>query len=252
MSFAIHPAATVFPPMTDEEFEGLVTDMQANGQREPIVLHEGAVLDGVHRLKACERLGREPLTREWAKDHGDPVAYVISVNLHRRHLSSSQRAMIAERLANLKEGHRPTEQKDAVSLAQAAEALHVSRSAVEHARVVRRDGSIELAEAVEAGAVPVYKAARVARRYRKDEQLAQAQKPKAAPKRDPMKPKRLPTVPVLERVDRGLDTLETLMEAVFQPAVSQMRHDARRERWAARARDIRTDLSRFIARCEGA
>jgi len=261
--YLIHPAATLFPPMTEDEFTGLVEDIKTNGQREPVVLYQGAVLDGVHRLKACQQLGREPLTREWNGDHGEPVAYVISVNLHRRHLSASQRAMIAAKLTrSLSEAasEREARKRNApspngpggMSKAQVADVLKVGSASIHRAQIVQHEGSPELVAAVESGEIPVSTAARVAGRYRKDEQLAQARLPKATPKRDPMKPKRMPTVPVLDRIDRALDTLETLAEAVFEPAIAQMRHDKRRDGWATRAREIRTNLSRFIARCEDA
>ena len=90
----IHSAAKLLPPMTDEEYRGLVADIKRTGQREPIVLFKGRVLDGVHRLRACRELGLTPerITRD---DIADPVAYVLSRNLQRRHLTPSQRAMLA-------------------------------------------------------------------------------------------------------------------------------------------------------------
>lgn len=65
-----------------------------------------------------------------------------AMELKRRHLSEEQRAMVAGRLANLKEG-RP--QKTApigavVSQPDAAELLNVSRSSVQRAVAVQRDG----------------------------------------------------------------------------------------------------------------
>ncbi len=73
-------------------------------------------------------------------------AFVISLNLKRRHLSEEQRAMVAGRLANLKEG-RP--QKTApigavVSQPDAAELLNVSRRSVQRAVAVQRDGTPDL------------------------------------------------------------------------------------------------------------
>jgi DNA modification methylase/ParB-like chromosome segregation protein Spo0J len=98
----VHEACNIFPMMAPDEFAGLVADIRANGQREPIWLYRGEVIDGRNRLKACAEIGIEPQFREWDGD-GSLVEFVVSLNLHRRHLSSGQRAAcgseIEERLA---------------------------------------------------------------------------------------------------------------------------------------------------------
>lgn len=90
----IHPACLLFPEMTDEEFAGLKADIKAHGQRESCVFHQDQLLDGRHRWRACQELGIEPDVCEIDADDFDPVAYVLSVNMHRRHLSTSQRSVI--------------------------------------------------------------------------------------------------------------------------------------------------------------
>ena len=77
-----------------EEFSALVEDIRANGQREPIYLHEGRIIDGRNRYRACQQLGIEPDTRVW-DGVGSLVAFVVSLNLQRRHLTSSQKAIVA-------------------------------------------------------------------------------------------------------------------------------------------------------------
>jgi hypothetical protein len=88
-----HPLANRFPLIVGDEFERLVDDIRDNGQREPIVLFEGGkILDGRNRYRACIEAGVTPKTRVFdpAKE-GSPEAFVISVNLKRRHLSGKQR-----------------------------------------------------------------------------------------------------------------------------------------------------------------
>jgi hypothetical protein len=90
-----HPAADLFPLLSDADLSDLASDIAENGLLEPIVLHEGLVLDGRNRLAACEQAGVDPRFVEWNGDGGTPLRYVLSHNLHRRHLTTSQRAAIA-------------------------------------------------------------------------------------------------------------------------------------------------------------
>ncbi len=80
-----HEAAGLFPPMSEAEFEALVADISENGLREPIVTFSGKILDGRHRWRACKRLNLSPTMVEW-DGGGSPMAFVASMNLHRRHL----------------------------------------------------------------------------------------------------------------------------------------------------------------------
>ncbi len=79
-----HPAAELFPFMSDEELGELAADIRAHGLLEPIVLLDGLVLDGRNRLRACEAAGVEPRFVDW-DGTGDPAVWVISKNLKRRH-----------------------------------------------------------------------------------------------------------------------------------------------------------------------
>jgi ParB-like chromosome segregation protein Spo0J len=91
-NFELHHLSGLFPPMSDAEFAALKADIEAHGQRVPIVIHEGAILDGAHRHRVCMEIGVEPMTAEF--DGDDPVAFVLSANLHRRHLTPGQQAAI--------------------------------------------------------------------------------------------------------------------------------------------------------------
>lgn len=101
----IHPLAELIPAMDDAEYAALVEDIRANGLREPITLHEGKILDGRHRARACAELGIEPKYIDYKSlsDDDTPAAYVISLNVKRRHLEKSLLAVIAlEFLPHLK------------------------------------------------------------------------------------------------------------------------------------------------------
>ena len=92
MSHELHPLCTLFPRVSGAEFDALVADIKANGLMQPIVLHDGMILDGGNRYRACLEAGVEPAFAEFAGEN--IVSFVLSVNLHRRHLSPGQQAAI--------------------------------------------------------------------------------------------------------------------------------------------------------------
>ncbi len=106
--------------------------------------------------------GVEPRFQEW-DGQGSLVAFVVSLNLHRRHLDTNQRAMVAARIATLTEG-RPskTASIEAVSQDDAADLMNVGRSSVQRAREVLEEGAEELIAAVDQGDIAVSTAAEVA------------------------------------------------------------------------------------------
>lgn len=89
-----HPAADAWPMMDEERYAELRADIEMNGQREPITLCDGMILDGRNRYRACVDLGIEPLTRQYA---GDPWAFAWSLNGARRDLEATVRALIFKR-----------------------------------------------------------------------------------------------------------------------------------------------------------
>jgi hypothetical protein len=91
-----HPVANIFPLLDGAEFEEFVADVKSQGVREPIVLYEDKILDGRNRYRACKEAGVEPLFTNYEGD--DPLAYVISVNLRRRHLTAGQREAVLKEL----------------------------------------------------------------------------------------------------------------------------------------------------------
>lgn len=93
VAIEVHPLAELIPPMTEAEYEELKADIAENGLSQSITLYEGKVLDGRHRARACGEVGVEPRYTEYEGD--TPAQYVISLNLKRRSLTTSQRAAVA-------------------------------------------------------------------------------------------------------------------------------------------------------------
>jgi ParB-like chromosome segregation protein Spo0J len=157
-----HPAADVFPMLPDDELGALAEDIEKHGQREPICLFEGKILDGRNRYRACEMKGITPATVDVNTD--DPFAFVASANIHRRHLDASQRAMAASKLATLRDGERKQgASQDAPTQSEAAKLLNVSRPSVQRAREVQEHGVPELVDAVEKGEIGVKPASEFAK-----------------------------------------------------------------------------------------
>lgn len=162
-----HPIAEIFPMMDAETFEAFKADIQANGIREPIVIWQGQILDGRNRYKACTELKLPFVTKglpEGADSPADAVNYVISANLHRRHLNTSQRAAIAGQLANMKLGdNQHTKEvgppnggpsQPPISMAAAATAMNVSQRSAERAAAIHKKDP-ELHQQVKAGKTTV-------------------------------------------------------------------------------------------------
>jgi hypothetical protein len=149
----IHPAADLFPAMSETELRELGEDIKANGLRSPIILWSPGdqlekdakefLLDGRNRLDAMELVGMEtvnkdgklsgflggsnslrgmhraPIVRlhefvaghtlslggrtaglgkEFRKPDTDPYVFVLSANIHRRHLTAEQKRELIAKL----------------------------------------------------------------------------------------------------------------------------------------------------------
>jgi N6-adenosine-specific RNA methylase IME4 len=156
--------------LDDSALADLAADVKANGLREPAWriwvddLGNGTrkplILDGRNRLRACEIARIKPTFRDYEGD--DPVGFVVSLNLHRRHLDESQRAMVAARVAKLPKGVRSDASIEAsTTQTKAAEMLNVGRATVQRAREVLEKGTPDLVHAVERGDIAVSAAAKL-------------------------------------------------------------------------------------------
>jgi N6-adenosine-specific RNA methylase IME4 len=158
---AFHPYASIFPLIEGDDLKALVADIAANGLIDPIVCLDDQILDGRNRYTACIEAGVSIRRTEYTGS--DPLGFVLSTNLHRRHLNESQRAMVGAKLASMQQGARTDlAQICAMSQEQAADMVHVARRSVQHAKVVREKATPALAKRVELGKVSVSLAAKVA------------------------------------------------------------------------------------------
>ena len=174
----VHPAADLFPLMQGEEFDALVESIRTQGLREAAWLtKDGALLDGRNRVRACQAAGVKPEFRQY---HGeDAVAFVMALNMDRRHLTVGQRAALALKLVPMYEkeaakripqaAQQPRGVKSAVadlpqqkSRDMAGAAAKVSGRAVAQAKRISQKAP-DLLEKVESGELALDRADRIVR-----------------------------------------------------------------------------------------
>jgi site-specific DNA-methyltransferase (adenine-specific) len=167
-----HKVANVFPLIQGDEFEQLKADIKQNGLLEPIWLHsDGSIIDGRNRYRACIELGIEPEFKTW-NGEGSLTGFVVSLNLHRRHLTASQRAMVAleilpmledeakeRQLATLKQNvtdvaKMPERSENGRSRDHAANIVNVGSRYISDAKVIQQKAP-EIAHMVKAGAMNI-------------------------------------------------------------------------------------------------
>ncbi|WP_210248039.1 MT-A70 family methyltransferase [Bradyrhizobium cosmicum] len=197
MTLSFHPYANLFPLIEGQEFYDLAEDIRVNGLRDRIDTLGDQILDGRNRYRALVWLitTGELLGSGWGEGsewealglegealpahllrvdswffypfqpdiHGDPLAYVLSKNLSRRHLTDDQRRMIAAELVTMGKG-RPGKmpQSAGFSRERAAAALSTDAAGVERARTVIKRAAPEVVEAVKSGDMSVAAAAEIA------------------------------------------------------------------------------------------
>lgn len=184
MKYKAHPAANLFPMMDADQFEAFKEDIRKNGFQQDVIIYQGRILDGRNRYKAAVELNMIddlPIAEMDDDTEIDAYQWVISRNLHRRHLTESQRAMVASKLAKLKVGDVKSQASggsiDPPSIEKAAEQLKVGTASVKRAKAVHEHGSQELIQAVEQGEIAVSKAATIAKTIPKERQLQEAKRP---------------------------------------------------------------------------
>lgn len=224
-----HPLAELFPLFPDNELKTLAADIKENGQEVPIVLFEGKILDGRNRYRGCLLVGQEPKTKEYRGK--DPLSYVLSHNLHRRHLTESQRAMIAAEIATRGRGgnHQSADLRIAPTQAEAADKLNVSQRSVTAAKQVLERGDDEIIEQVKNGQTSVTAAVASLPPKKK----SKAKKP---PKDDP-------------KYDKALDRIEKVCGKPVRKAIEQETLTLKKGDvvyWAGLKDDQMTDIQELV------
>jgi hypothetical protein len=154
--FDPHPLAKVLPAMSGEDYGQLRDDIAANGLLDPITLYEGKVLDGIHRQKVCAETKVDPRYEQFEGD--DPVRFVFSKNIARRHLTVGQRAMLGTEIQSRyghggnRKGSKDQVRNSALDLTRddVAAIVGVDRSTVTAAARVKKERP-DLARKVKAG-----------------------------------------------------------------------------------------------------
>ncbi len=150
-----HPLAELFPEMPKEQFASFKADIKDHGQRLPITIYEGKILDGVNRERACQELGIKLKTEIYEDD--DPLGFVISQNIQRRHLDKSQKALIGARFATMKNG-RPDQNHKLVNgfpIPEIAGKFGIAKPMITWGKQILEKGTPELIRSVELGIVTV-------------------------------------------------------------------------------------------------
>jgi len=160
-----HPIAELFPMMDRDSLLALKADIKAHGVQEAGRLYEGKILDGRNRYQACCELG---IAMRWQEvglcdpDKAakfDPVQHVLSHNLHRRHLTETQREFVAAKIANLKAGDNQHTKEagqtctTSKSISDASCQLSVKPRSVKSARAAIKSGCDLLVSKLERGEI---------------------------------------------------------------------------------------------------
>jgi len=176
MGIDVDPAARLIPGSSRRQFQELTEDVDAQGLLHPVARFRGRWLDGRLRLMACEALEITPTIID-LPDDTDPVAYVMSANAQRRHLTKSQIAMAvtaaravaklwAKSGSNQHSGGGEPGSTPATNESMANEA-GVSVKTIQQAKIVYQAG---LDQEVMSGQKTLKQAVKAARNYRSDEQ----------------------------------------------------------------------------------
>jgi len=224
-----HPVSEAFPLMEGDDFKEFVEDIRRNGLLCPIELYEGKIIDGRNRYRACLELGIEPEVVDVDGHVSDPGGYVISLNIHRRHLSISRRAMSMARLRDIYDAKAKERQRQSKGRGQKGKEVcpdlngqsrdklgklaKVSGRTIDKATKILKHGSKELIRAVETDQVTVNRAVTVLDRPKSEQLKALNVKPREPKTRENNGQWKTKTIrrERIERLFNGVDDLVTYL-----------------------------------------
>lgn len=250
-SLAHHEYARLFPMLSDEEVQELAEDIAKNGLRIPIVIDaDDKILDGRNRAAACAIAGVEPVYEPFIGSDEDKLAFVVSCNIHRRHLTTSQRASVAAKLLPIYEEQaakraKATQAKPGKKVGKAVEnlpqpstselwaaeqsrkesgkardkagaAMNVSGKAVDMAAKVHAKAVPEIIEAVDRGELAVSAAALVADLPEDKQKEIAADGPKAVKQAAAKIRKETPSPEPRDMLDMFEDMKQLIREAMHE------------------------------------
>jgi hypothetical protein len=166
-----HPLANKLPLIEGEDFERLKASIRENGLIHPIITHNGKILDGRNRYRACLATGVEPKFVDFGGDELQMVNMVEALNLDRRHLTDTQRALIAAELSVSKRLHPD----------QARAAMNAPDGLTSRAETLIRHGSPKVVELVREGKTTISRAHKVVTGRLKPHQILPPVRPGGAP-----------------------------------------------------------------------
>jgi hypothetical protein len=157
-----HPLSAAFPPLAPDKMAELKADIEQNGQLMTIITLDNMVLEGWNRYQCCVDLGIEPRTKPLGEEI-NPADFVRSMNVFRRHLSESQRAIAEVSVSNWYAVGRPKNTPDSPTArtnAEMAASAEVHTATIERAKAVVAHGTPEIINAVKEGKMTVSEAER--------------------------------------------------------------------------------------------
>lgn len=147
----LHKYCALLPRMMDDEFQTLKADIKEHGLLESVVVYEDSILDGRHRYNICEELEIKPAYVQFESlgYNGSALDFVISKH-QRRNLTPDQKAVLADKIANLKDGERKVLTNEKVTLSEALKSTGASKGQVGKLRKIKKDNP-KIIERIEAG-----------------------------------------------------------------------------------------------------